>query len=140
MFRPSYIIVHHSLTQDGQVVDTTAIREYHINIKGYRDIGYNCTVEKIKDEYEALYGRPLTEAGAHTIGYNQRSLGVCVIGNFELAPPTEEQLKVLISRVLKPWMQIFNIPVKNVLGHREVQKNRTCPGKFFNLDDLRKRL
>jgi hypothetical protein len=35
------LIIHHSLSKDGQTVDWNAIRRYHIQEKGWDDIGYH---------------------------------------------------------------------------------------------------
>ena len=137
LFCPKWIIVHHSLTFDGNVVDTLAIRKYHIETRGWRDIGYHAIVEKTRGSYEALYGRSLLIPGAHTIGYNRKSLGVCCVGNFNEETIETEMLEVLVNRVIKPWMSIFGILPENVRGHKELARDRTCPGEFFDLNNLR---
>jgi len=147
MFKPEYIVVHHSLTADNVTLsDIEAIRKYHIETNGWSDIAYHFVVDSIKNTVEKSYtelliGRPINIKGSHCIGYNHNSLGVCVIGNFDLVAPSEEILNVLVNRFIKPYMDVFYIPVANVKGHRELTGfDRTCPGSKFNLDDLRGRL
>ena len=141
---PEYIVLHHSLTKDGQVVDWQAIRRYHKGL-GWVDIGYYYGVENVNGEYEILKGRMDNQTGAHAIGFNHNSLGVCVIGNFDQAPPTEEQLDPT-RRLIRSLMAAYNIPASKVIGHRETYSLRkvpvikTCPGSQFDLDAFRRSL
>jgi N-acetylmuramoyl-L-alanine amidase len=81
------IVVHHSLTQDGNVVDWGAIRNYHKSL-GWNDIGYHCGLELVDGKYQYQTGRPLDMTGAHTIGLNDTHLGICMVGNFDIVTPT----------------------------------------------------
>lgn len=133
MFEPSYIIVHHSLTKDQSVVDYTAIRMYHMAEMGMQDIGYHGVVEFSGRGFIAILGRPWDQVGAHTkqAGMNRVSLGVCLVGNFDTAPPPDEQLACLRDRFLVPWMRMFKIPPANVKMHRHYAPWKTCPGSAF---------
>lgn len=77
------IIVHHTATEDdGDISNVASIRWYHINKRGWRDIGYHFLIEKIGNNYEVLVGRPLDIIGAHAYGHNTGSIGVAFIGNY----------------------------------------------------------
>lgn len=148
MNKPKFIIIHHSLTKDGLLADVEAIRKYHMD-KGWTDVGYHYILEYVRDSRNArvYIGRMRQENGAHTIGFNTKSIGICVVGNFDkkTLSPKEYKYKVLVRLILR-IMQGFDIPVKNVIGHRETYKLRhkrvekTCPGSQFNLKLLRKDL
>jgi len=60
------------------------------------------------------------EEGAHAIGWNSKSIGVCLAGDFTKETPTKEQIDAVRSLVAK-----YKLPLK---FHREVQQYRTCPG------------
>jgi N-acetylmuramoyl-L-alanine amidase len=134
-----YIIIHHSLTKDGQTVSWSAIRKYHVNTLGYKDVGYHWGVELVNDEYEVILGRIPGTVGAHCIPRNKDSIGICVVGNFEeAAPPVKQWYKTL--QLCKWLMKVYRIPVASVLGHMEAQENRECPGKYFDMDKFRSEL
>jgi N-acetylmuramoyl-L-alanine amidase len=136
---PTHIILHHSLTKDGQVVNYNAIWRYHTYIKGWRDIGYQIIIENQRGRVNTLLGRMLNETGAHCIGLNQKSIGICMIGNFDIEPPSINVLSKC-RRVCRSLMEIFNIPAERVQGHREYANYKSCPGSLFDLDIFRDNL
>lgn len=137
--RWKYIVIHHSLTKDGTTVSWGAIRDYHTKTLGWKDIGYHWGIERAGRRHEILVGRMPNEAGAHTRGYNHEALGICLVGNFDLYPPPKAALRLLQKLVL--WlMGEYNIPVENVVGHRELDSRKTCPGKLFDLEAFRESL
>lgn len=132
---PTHIVIHHSLTADGKVVDTQAIRRYHMETNGWKDIGYHSLIELINNRYEVLLGRMWTEDGAHCKenGMNRCSLGICVVGNFDQTDVPEEAFKLLV-RLVNSMQQIYNIPVANVKRHSEYATYKSCPGTRFPWD------
>jgi len=138
IFFPDKIIVHHSLTVDSGTVSWGAIRKYHIQTLGMSDIGYHAGIELVKsgDEnyYEALLGRPWDKRGAHTLGENERSLGICFVGNYDEVIPTDAMLLVG-ARVIAYWMKIYAIFSGEIYPHSKFA-DKTCPGTKFPLDKL----
>jgi len=130
------IIIHHSATVDGKSFSWRAIRNYHVNTRGWLDVGYHAGVELMGTEYECLYGRPVTMQGAHAQGHNHDTLGFCFVGNYDLKDPDNEMLYVAARRVLVPWLVEYRLPLTEIHGHREYA-NKSCPGKLFSIDNLR---
>ena len=136
MFSPKRIILHHSATEDSGTVSWLAIRDYHIRVKEWSDIGYHFGIERIMDDYgrsgiEILFGRLLTEAGAHAYGYNHDSIGICFVGNYDVVIPNIGMLKHGVRLV--NWLrQVYSIPISSIIGHRDVS-DKTCPGKLFDI-------
>lgn len=124
----TYIVLHHSLTKDSGTVSWSAIRKYHIDTNGWNEIGYNWGVELINGYYEVLMGRSLTEIGAHCkdSGMNKHGIGICMIGDFDIAMPPLSQW-VTTVKLIRMLMAIFHIPGEHVIGHRDAGKeNRHC--------------
>ena len=133
---PNKIIIHHSLTKDDKNLSWGAIRKYHIETNGWKDIGYQFGIELINDHYEILIGRRPDLIGAHTIGQNDQSIGICVVGNFDVDPVTED-IKDALQKLLVWLMPLYRISSKEIHGHCEYAA-KTCPGK--NLMDCIKEI
>lgn len=132
------VILHHSLTKDGMVVDFEAIKRYHVG-KGWGDIGYNFVIENVNGEARTFLGRPLNIPGAHTRGQNIGTIGVCIVGNYDITNlPTdlEEELYKLLDR-----LEVENKGIE-IMGHCDYPDPdsgyvKTCPGKLFPLDKIK---
>jgi N-acetylmuramoyl-L-alanine amidase len=162
--KPSAIVLHHSLTKDGETVSWGAIRRYHTSYKyggriitpeaatgminrgisvsrPWDDIGYHFGIELVGDHYEALLGRMPDEMGAHCRDgrMNYTSIGICLIGDFDHEPPPKEQWNLAL-RVVRWLMTACGIKRDEVFGHREFAGNRSCPGWMFDLKRFREEL
>jgi N-acetyl-anhydromuramyl-L-alanine amidase AmpD len=127
MNNPEIIVIHHSATKDGQVNDFNAIKNYHINTKGWTDIGYHWLIEYENNNVVVKKGRDEKTIGAHTLGYNEKSIGICVVGNFDVTAPSKEiieMLKLLILDIYKRYGRLL------IHYHCEFA-NKTCPGNMF---------
>ncbi|OIJ90158.1 peptidoglycan recognition protein family protein [Streptomyces colonosanans] len=86
--------VHHTATGNGYSCSQASsvirgIYRYHVVSSGWRDIGYNFLVDRCGDIYEGRAGgadKPVL--GAHTLGFNDSSMGVAAIGSFEDSTPS----------------------------------------------------
>jgi N-acetylmuramoyl-L-alanine amidase len=142
---PKYIVIHHSLTEDYDTVSWAAIRDYHVHVNGWADIGYHYGIEKIGDDYLILKGRMDNVAGAHCLGFNDRSIGICVVGDFDRNPPNDIQLN-LLRALVRSLMDIYGIKAPEVIGHREsyalrgIPAEKACPGRAFDMDEFRRSL
>lgn len=139
------IILHCSDSTWGSARD---IRKWHM-AKGWRDIGYHLIIQNshlvgglrldtLDGHIEC--GRHLDgdmfitgdEVGAHALGYNKQSIGICLIGKRDF---TYKQMRSLQALVLE-LCEKFDIPFAGVKGHYEIEKSggKTCPnfdvGKF----------
>ena len=138
---PTHILIHHSLTADGQTVSWDAIRRYHVETNGWKDIGYQVGIELIGDTYEALLGRMLNENGAHCKegGMNFCSIGICCAGNFDIEIVPAAQMDKLVQ-VTRSFMEIFKIGNDLVKRHHDYAGYKSCPGTKFQWSEFKGRL
>lgn len=142
-----YLVIHHSESKDGRSHDWESIRTYHKLDNGWKDIGYHYGLEYVGDKLVLQKGRAEDVPGAHcrNAGMNQKSLGICLVGNFDVQIPTLEQLNAL-TILVRDLMAKYSIPAHKVIGHREAQEmelpkaTKTCPGRLFNLDKFKSML
>jgi len=136
---PQKIILHHSLTQDSETVSWGAIRKYHINECGWRDIGYHFGIELLRDDYEILIGRFAEEVGAHTKGENYDSIGICFVGAYDIDPPPDIMWKKGL-RLVRFLCYTYNIATDKIFGHRKFAPYKSCPGRAFDLNKFRREI
>jgi len=115
------VIVHHSALEFFH--GPQAIQRLHMRQRGWADIGYHFLVDGLGQLYE---GRPLHVRGAHTGGFNTGSVGVCLLGNFDVVEPAAAQMETLRA-LATPLRDVYT--VTHLAGHRDFQPEATsCPG------------
>lgn len=134
MNTPKYLIIHHTGgTDKNPLLDTSnhtmeTVDAYHKSL-GWDGIGYNWYIEK---SGLLKKGRDEAKTGAHTIGYNDKSIGICLAGNFDATMPTNEQIATL-QRLLVEKVAQYGISKENVVPHRKFA-SKTCYGKKLGDD------
>lgn len=128
------IIVHCSDTYPSQDIGAADIRKWHVKERGWLDIGYNLIIRRNGD-FEG--GRDLDgdgdymeEQGAHTFGFNKRSIGICMIGGKGRAGRPEANFTLEQYTALKEVIKYLRVmyPIVSVMGHRDVLGvTKVCP-------------
>lgn len=119
------IIVHCTATPEYRNFTVTDIRRWH-KAQGWSDIGYHYVVYLDGSIHE---GRDVNLSGAHTVGHNAHSIGVCYVGGVDTdgSTPkdtrTKEQKEALVS-LLKDLHRLY--PTARIYGHRNFA-NKACP-------------
>ncbi|MBD5204530.1 MAG: lysozyme [Bacteroidales bacterium] len=135
------IIVHYSATPQGENFTVEQIRQMHL-AKGWSDIGYHWYIDVDGNIFK---GRDENLTGAHTVGHNTISIGICYCGG---CPPRSVKdwqktgldtrtpaQKTAILKLLKELKQRY--PKATIHGHNEFAK-KPCPG--FNAKEEYKNL
>lgn len=137
-----FIVLHHSATEVGSVESIDAAHKQRKDADGnpWRGIGYHFVVGNgrgMKDgEVSATFRWAEQCEGAHAgdLQYNTQGVGICLIGNFEMEPPTPAQLNSLQGLVVA-LRKGCQIDAKSVIRHTDI-KATACPGKRFPMEKL----
>ena len=130
--KPKYLVIHCSAT-NRSTTTVKSMRDYHVNVNGWADIGYHKVIDIAGKVHQ---GRPDHIPGAHEPFYNKHSLGICLIGNFDVDVLSEEdpQFKALVQ-VCATLAKRHGIDPENIVGHRDawlsrgLKPKKSCPGK-----------
>ena len=119
------IVLHHSASV---AVNTTiySIHRWHLQ-RGWFGCGYHYVIHS---DGTVFQGRPIDTVGAHVRGHNERSVGICVVGNFEEEHPTLRQiesLNALLDYLKNDKLRGQNISIKK---HKDLAAT-LCPGRNF---------
>ena len=140
---PQHLIVHHSAQTLGDIdfaLVVRAIYDYHTGTNGWDDIGYNLLVAPDGTVYE---GRGIAKQGAHFCGANAGTLGVCLLGNFEVTDVSRAGYAALrtvsafvsCAAGIDPLAQSFHAPsgktLPGIVGHRGGCAT-LCPGRHLD--------
>ncbi len=151
---PEYIVVH-TAAFSGKDCDRDMIDQWH-KARNWSGIGYHFVIlndnHSQKADGTVENGRPTNTAGAHALGLNSRSLGICCIGHGDKDDFTAKQYESLY-KLLQKLMAEFSIPVSKVIGHRELndlvqqdiistryRTSKSCPGHKIDMDFIRTHL
>jgi len=117
------IVIHHSATDVGGPVD---FAHWHIK-RGWPGIGYHFV---ILPDGTVNQTNELDTISYHVLNHNTPNIGICLVGNLSLHPPTAMQLSSL-----KELIAHVNTTVGKQLvvrGHRDLQATE-CPGLLMKL-------
>lgn len=121
------IIVHCSATREGQDIGVDTIKRWHVDDRGWSDVGYHYVI-RLDGQVEV--GRPIDISGAHTVGQNKNSIGICYIGGVEQDGKTPkdtrtEEQKISLTNLLVTLKSIYGADIV-IHGHRDFS-SKACP-------------
>ena len=118
------IIIHCSATKPGQKVNAAVIDRWHRQ-QGYKKIGYHYV---ILEDGTVETGRYLSEVGAHCLGYNNGSVGICYVGGLDATGKakdtrTDAQKAAMYNLIARLRVRF---KITDIAGHNEFA-NKACP-------------
>ncbi len=130
------IIVHHSATSKG---GASSFDRYHRHGRGMKNglayhfvIGNGTSTGDGEIEVGGRWKDQLPGGHVRSEKLNETSIGICLVGNFEVQHPTRMQIKSLGDLTFHLRESLLTTSPE-VLGHRDVQKDTVCPGRNFVL-------
>ncbi|MBO4662602.1 MAG: N-acetylmuramoyl-L-alanine amidase [Bacteroidaceae bacterium] len=127
------IIVHCSATPEGKDFTVADITRWH-KARKFRTIGYHYVIYR---DGSIHAGRPLEETGAHCVGHNRHSIGICYIGGCATDGKTPKDTRTpeqreALAKLLAELHRRF--PHASLHGHREFAA-KACPS--FNVKEYK---
>jgi hypothetical protein len=125
------------------------IYAYHVQSRGWNDIGYNFLIDRFGRAWEGRFGgMDKAVVGAQTLNFNSVSMGVSAIGNYDVARPPQVVTDAF-KRLLAWKLSLAGLPatgtvvangkpLQRISGHRDGFPT-VCPGRYLyaNLPQIR---
>lgn len=124
------LVIHCSDVRPYQTSSAAKIDEWHkrrvthgIHWKG---IGYHFVVRR---DGTIEKGRPLWEKGAHVVGHNKYSIGICYEGGRNEFGKTADTRTPEQKKALRELLEKLHdqFPRAVIVGHRDLSHDRDCP-------------
>ncbi|MBU2699830.1 hypothetical protein Ga0466249_000911 [Sporomusaceae bacterium BoRhaA] len=118
------LIIHHVGGTDRDV-SAQEIHRWHL-ANGWAGIGYHYVIRK---NGIIERGRPRDAIGAHTYGYNEASVGINLVGDFEESVPKQAQIHSA-AKLVAALCHIYDLSPNQITvqGHKDLN-DTLCPGK-----------
>ena len=121
-----FLVVHCTATKLSQRVSVEDIDRWH-KAQGWDEIGYHWYIDR---DGHIFVGRSENLAGAHVLGYNHCSIGVCYEGGLneqgqpaDTRTPAQKAVLLFVLRELKK-----SYPNAIICGHRDFPNvKKACP-------------
>lgn len=114
------VVLHHSATK-GQTISSMA--QFHTEVRGWPGLAYHFAIGWDGTVYQC---HDLSTISYHSAGYNQRTLGIVLIGNYQDRQMTEEMKGSLVE--LTSYLH-DQYDLKYMWLHRDT-KSTACPGQY----------
>jgi hypothetical protein len=136
------IIVHHAAIPKGNAATIDKLHKQ----RGWEGLGYDFVISngnggtdgavevgwRWEQQREGAHTRV---TGDYTNYWNEHTIGICLIGNFENTKPTDAQYQSL-AKLVRFLQGRYAIPTSKIKGHGDVDATR-CPGRNFSMWKLK---
>jgi len=113
------IVLHCSDSDIMKHNDISIIKQWH-RARGFKDVGYHYFIQK---NGTVQFGRKPDVEGAHVLGHNKDSIGICLHGRKEF---TFDQFRSL-ARLIKELAGKYKLSKGFIFGHNDFTDQKTCP-------------
>ena len=120
-----YLVVHCADTYARMDIGAKEIDQWHRQ-KGWLKIGYHYVIRR---DGRVEKGRNDDEVGAHTLGFNRNSLGICWVGGKGDNNVAEDNSTKAQRDSLAATLHALKVdyPAAKIVGHKDLNPGRDCP-------------
>ena len=125
MRKITMIVLHCSGVMPNVHQDIRVLGDYHRK-KGWKCVGYH---EYVRRDGTVQHGRPIWEAGAHVVGHNKYSIGICYEGRLDSNGKAADTRTPEQVRTLRQLVEHYHAYFPNavILGHNDLNPDKPCP-------------
>lgn len=142
----THIVLHHSAADTFNKDFAAVVRSYwnyHVNGRQWEDIGYNWLVDGNGVLYKGRAWKSALEEnvkGSHNSKQNSNTVGICLIGNYQVHSPSSKGLDKLTTLMaflssqygIDPLAQSYHAAIgrmnNTIAGHQQSGGGTLCPG------------
>ena len=119
------IVIHCDGIMPHQHNTIAKIDAYHRS-KGWKCVGYH---EFVRRDGTVEHGRNIAEPGAHVVGHNLHSIGLCYEGGLNSAGEPEDTRTPEQVRALRQLVERYHayFPDAVIVGHHDLNPGKACP-------------
>ena len=121
------VVIHHSATESGTA---ESYARYHVDENSWPGIGYHYVINKNGSIEQTQL---LKTVSYHTTGQNQRSVGICLTGNYDIQQPPPVQVEAAINLIR--YLQGRLGRELRITGHNE-HSSKNCPGSNIDVNEI----
>jgi N-acetyl-anhydromuramyl-L-alanine amidase AmpD len=125
------IVIHCSDSDVSTHDDISVIRKWHVQERGWKDVGYHYFITKSGD---IQLGRYEDVAGAHAQGFNSHSIGICLSGKKQFS----ERQFFMAARLISGLMLRYGLTLLDIVPHNQLNTGKSCPN--FDLSKIKKHI
>jgi len=124
---PNKIIIHHA----GGFLNFEGVNAWHKIRWNFRSsLGFHCGYQYFIEMDGKIYqARRDNEEGAHCLGQNKQSIGICLMGDGTKQDFTKEQYEAL-EELVKNKLAEYNLTTKNIYPHSAFSATE-CPSNYL---------
>lgn len=140
--RWNWIVIHHSATAIG---GAGRFDRMHRTVQHWDELGYHFVIGNGSDTKDGLIEVgsrwPKQKWGAHAKTadnqFNERGIGICLVGNFDEARPSEAQLRSL-AKLVAHLQKTYRVSPDRIIGHSDTGRPTECPGRNMQIARVRR--
>jgi len=119
------IVLHCSGVKPDVNQDIKDVAAYHKS-KGWNGIGYH---EYVRRDGTIQHGRDISEPGAHVVGHNKHSIGICYEGGLDARGEPADTRTPDQVRALRNLVVLYHacFPDAVIVGHHNLNPLKDCP-------------
>lgn len=121
-----WLVVHCAATKPSMNIGVKDIEKWH-RAQGWVAVGYHFVIRR---DGTVETGRPVDTVGAHAVGVNGNSVGICLAGGIDDKGNPEDNFTSAQYVALKELLVTLkkSYPTAKVIGHRDVPgTKKACP-------------